>query len=171
MVGTVKKSMDTVVFRWFSKKVRHVCEGGLRRRAFADACLANVNPEFEKFAVDARRAPKRVLAAHLPNQSTNSLRHRWAAALAAENFPRPKQSKSFAVPRDDGVGFDEAQGGPPTVPDSTKPGPHQTVEPIELRSLHGALQYAKLVARAMISSCNARPRSKNGNKNGSAGIR
>src|SRR5664279_2327493 len=51
---------------------------------FVDACLADVNAEFEKFAVDARRAPKRVLAAHLPNQSTNSVRHRWAAALAAE---------------------------------------------------------------------------------------
>src|SRR5258708_34565130 len=32
MVGTVKKSMDTVLFTWFSMKVRHVCEGGFRRR-------------------------------------------------------------------------------------------------------------------------------------------
>src|SRR5258708_21118546 len=32
MVGTVKKSIETVVFTWFSRKVRHVCEGGLRRR-------------------------------------------------------------------------------------------------------------------------------------------
>src|SRR5260370_24154147 len=32
MVGTVKKSIDTVVFTWFSRKVRHVCEGGFRRR-------------------------------------------------------------------------------------------------------------------------------------------
>src|SRR5260370_22621328 len=31
MVGTVKKSIDTVVFTWFSRKVRHVCEGGLPR--------------------------------------------------------------------------------------------------------------------------------------------
>src|SRR5258708_2116809 len=31
MVGTVKKSIDTVVFKWFSRKVRHVCEGGFRR--------------------------------------------------------------------------------------------------------------------------------------------
>src|SRR5665811_2558892 len=33
MVGTVKKSIETVVFTWFSRKVRHVCEGGFRRRA------------------------------------------------------------------------------------------------------------------------------------------
>src|SRR5674476_1289591 len=31
MVGTVKKSIETVVFTWFSRKVRHVCEGGFRR--------------------------------------------------------------------------------------------------------------------------------------------
>src|SRR5664279_1123952 len=32
MVGSVKKSIETVVFPWFSRKVRHVCEGGFRRR-------------------------------------------------------------------------------------------------------------------------------------------
>src|SRR5260370_1267156 len=32
MVGTVKKSIETVVFTWFSRKVRHVCEGRFRRR-------------------------------------------------------------------------------------------------------------------------------------------
>jgi len=31
-VGTVKKSTDTRLFMWFSKKVRHVCEGGFRVR-------------------------------------------------------------------------------------------------------------------------------------------
>ena len=30
MVGTVKKSMDTVLFTWFSRKVRHVGEGGFQ---------------------------------------------------------------------------------------------------------------------------------------------
>jgi hypothetical protein len=32
MVGTVKKSMDTAVFTWFSRKFRHVCDGGFRWR-------------------------------------------------------------------------------------------------------------------------------------------
>src|SRR5260370_41573030 len=32
MVDTVKKSIETVVFTWFSSKVRHVCEGEFRRR-------------------------------------------------------------------------------------------------------------------------------------------
>ena len=32
MVGTVKKSTDTKLLRWLSKKVRQVCEGGFRWR-------------------------------------------------------------------------------------------------------------------------------------------
>src|SRR5665811_175556 len=81
----------------------------LRRRiptaghVFAHAGFADVNAQFEEFSVDARSAPKRVLAAHLPNQLTDFLRHRRAAALAAANLPSPKQSKSLAVPSDDGL--------------------------------------------------------------------
>ena len=32
MVGTVKKSTDTRLFRWLSRKVRQVCDGGFRFR-------------------------------------------------------------------------------------------------------------------------------------------
>jgi hypothetical protein len=76
---------------------------------FAYAGLADVNAELEEFTVDARSAPKRVVAAHLPNQFTDFLRYWRSPALAAANFPGPKQSKSLAVPRDDGVRFDDAQ--------------------------------------------------------------
>src|ERR1039457_5909984 len=74
----------------------------------AHARLADVNAEFEEFAVDARCAPKRVLPAHLPNQLADFLRHRRAAALTAANFPSPKQAKSFAVALDDVFVFDDA---------------------------------------------------------------
>jgi hypothetical protein len=49
----------------------------LRRRlptayeVFAHAGLADIEAEFEQFAVDAGRAPKRILAAHLANQLAN----------------------------------------------------------------------------------------------------
>ncbi len=33
MVGTTKKSVETICFAWLFKKVRHVCEGGLRGQA------------------------------------------------------------------------------------------------------------------------------------------
>src|SRR5437868_4402171 len=48
----------------------------------AHAGLADIDAEFEQFAVDAGRAPKRILAAHLPNQLANLFRHRWASGLA-----------------------------------------------------------------------------------------
>jgi hypothetical protein len=32
MVGTVKKSTETIVFTWLSRKVRQLWEGGFRRR-------------------------------------------------------------------------------------------------------------------------------------------
>ena len=41
--------------------------------------------------MDARRAPKRILAAHLPNQLANLFRHRWTPGLAVTNFPCPEQ--------------------------------------------------------------------------------
>jgi hypothetical protein len=34
-VGTAKKSMATVEARWFERNVRHVCEGGVRRRGIS----------------------------------------------------------------------------------------------------------------------------------------
>ena len=74
-----------------------------------DRFRSGINAEFEEFTVDARSAPKRILAAHLPNQLTDFQRHRRATALAAANFPSPKQSKSLAVPRDDGCRCDDAK--------------------------------------------------------------
>ncbi len=133
---------------------------------FAHARLADVNAEFEEFTVDARSAPKRVVAAHLANQFAYFLRHRWAAALAAANLPSPKQSKSLPVPRDDGCRFDDAKSRTPFGPGSTKPSPQEPVEAIELRLLHRALQYAKLVAEGDDLQLQRRPGSKNSKRGG-----
>ena len=40
MVGTTKKSVETSCFAWLFKKVRHVCEGGLRGRPMYLATVA-----------------------------------------------------------------------------------------------------------------------------------
>src|SRR5450759_4683015 len=93
---------------------------------FAHAGLADVNAELEEFPVDARSAPNRVLAAHLPNQLTDFLRHRRSAALAAVNFPSPKQSKSRAVPSYDGSRFDDAKSRAPFDPSPHKAKPTGT---------------------------------------------
>src|SRR6516164_11107825 len=63
------------------------------RHIFANAGFADVDAEFEEFAVDARRSPKRVLAAHSPNQLSNLFGHRWTPGLTTTNLPRPEQPK------------------------------------------------------------------------------
>ena len=135
-------------------------------RTFAHAGLADIDAELEEFTVDARSAPKRILATHPPNQFTGFLGHRWAAGLAAADFPSPEQSKSLAVPRDDGIRFDDAQSRAPFGPGSTKPSPQAPVESIELRLLHRALQYAKLVAEGDDLKLQRCPRLKNRQRGG-----
>ena len=44
MVGTVKKSMETICVRWFSRKVRQVCDGGLRQRTMYLLTLVSPMP-------------------------------------------------------------------------------------------------------------------------------
>src|SRR5450759_1334185 len=115
---------------------------------FAHAGLAGVNAESEELPVDARSAPKRVLAAHPPNQLTDFLRHRRAAGLAAANLPSPKQSKSLAVPRYDGFRYDDAKSRVPFGPSPTKPSPKEPVEPVQSWLLDRALHHAKLMAES-----------------------
>ena len=68
---------------------------------FAHARLAGVNAEFEEF-VDARRPPKRVLAAHLPDQPPDIHRHRgrpvWPRqTLQAQNSRNPLRCHATTV--------------------------------------------------------------------------
>src|SRR6202040_995859 len=69
----------------------------LRRRlplaydVIAHAGFADVDAEFEQFAMDAGRAPERILAAHFADQFSHVFRDRWSAQLAATDFPCPEQ--------------------------------------------------------------------------------
>src|SRR5258708_18356709 len=111
MVGTVKKSIDTVVFTWFSRKVRHVCEGGFRRRTMY--LLTLVSPTSMPSLRSSpwmRGAPQSGFSRLILRISfAYFLRHRWATALAAADLPGPEPSGSFAAPRDDGFRFDDAK--------------------------------------------------------------
>ena len=55
---------------WLCKKIRHPWLGGDRRfdHVLGDARLRDLKPELEQFVVNARRAPKRILHAHPPDQ-------------------------------------------------------------------------------------------------------
>src|SRR5260370_42541471 len=101
----------------------------LRRRlptaydVLAHAGLADIDAEFEQFAGDAGRAPKRILAAHLANQLADFFRHRWAPWLAMTDFPRPEQPEALAVPANDGFQLFDHQGRLPLDPNLAQPRP------------------------------------------------
>src|SRR5262245_23576577 len=79
----------------------------------ADAGFANIDAELEQFTVNARCSPKRILAAHLPNQLADFFRHRRPPRLAATDFPGPEQTEAPAVPSNHSVRFDDNQSRPP----------------------------------------------------------
>ncbi len=47
-----------------------------------DARLRDLKPELEQFAVDARRTPKQILRAHLPDQRAQFRLDRWSSSPA-----------------------------------------------------------------------------------------
>src|SRR5437763_4277541 len=59
--------------------------------------------------MNTRRTPARIVAAQHSNQISNLLRHPRATRLATADSPRPEQAKALAMPRDEGLGFDDHQ--------------------------------------------------------------
>src|SRR5215471_2439944 len=78
--------------------------------------LADVDAQLEQLAVDARGAPKRVVAAHLPYQFSNFHRYGRAPGLPAADLPSPEQAESFAVPGNHGIRFYDAECRAPPRP-------------------------------------------------------
>src|SRR5262249_50432672 len=78
-------------------------------RVLAHAGFADIDAQLEQFAMDTRRTPERILAAHPANQLSNLFRHRWTPGLATTNFPGPEQPKALAMPADDGFRLDDEQ--------------------------------------------------------------
>ena len=72
----------------------------VRAPVFADTGFADVDAELEQFAVDTRRSPKRVFAAHPANQLACFGRHPGTTAAAMAGFPLPVEAESLSVPGD-----------------------------------------------------------------------
>src|SRR6516164_5972070 len=61
------------------------------RHILAHTGLADVDAQLEQFAVDALRAPQRIVPAHPANQFPRFLGDRRPSRLAAPNLPGPQQ--------------------------------------------------------------------------------
>ena len=111
----------------------------------AHAGLADIDAEFQQLAVDAGCTPKRILAAHLPNQLADFFRHRWTPGLAVANFPGPEQPEALTMPANDGLRLDDDQGRSPIAPNFAQPSPEEPIGGCQFRPLHRATQDAELV--------------------------
>jgi hypothetical protein len=67
------------------------------RRRFGDGGFGNLYAQLEQLAVNARRTPVRVVAAHHSDQIADVLRYAGPTELAAANSPRPKQAEAFTM--------------------------------------------------------------------------
>jgi hypothetical protein len=90
---------------------------------FTDAALADVDAEFEQFAVDERCAPTRVLPAHPADQIPELARNERSPRLAAPHLPGPEQTKAGAMPSNDGFWVDDGEHRTPISPEAGQTDP------------------------------------------------
>src|SRR5215469_2204432 len=115
---------------------------GLRRRlaasrhVFANAGFADIDSQFQQFAMDARRTPQRIIMAHLANQFLRFVRNRRTSHWAVPNLPRPKQPKPLAVPADHRLWPDDYEGGSPTTPKPGQVCPEEAIGASQPRSFY-----------------------------------
>jgi hypothetical protein len=104
IVGTVKKSTETMDFTWLSRKVRQVWDGGLvtAHQVLAHTRLADINAQLEQLAVNPWSAPEWVFTTHGPNQRAHLFRHGRPPRLTVSDLPGPEQAKALPVPADGG---------------------------------------------------------------------
>jgi hypothetical protein len=84
-------------------------------------------PSFKQLAVNARRTPARVVAAHHPDQIADRLRYAGLTGLAAANSPRPEQVEAFTMACNRCFGLDDHQGGFPPAPQAEQPEPEDSI--------------------------------------------
>ena len=100
---------------------------GPRRPIPPNSGVAHFDPELMEFGLDARRAPGRVRAPHMDDQTPDRGVNAWAT-FSPSALPAPVGPKSSAVPADDGGRLDEDQSPAPTPrPDAPKPYPEDSI--------------------------------------------
>jgi len=103
-----------------------------------DARLCDLKPELEQFAVDARRAPKRVFDAHLPDQCTE-VRLDLRPPSPRARLPTPITAKAGPMPTHERLRLDDRED----LQNRRKPSIQLDQEPaIVVRQLDAALHLA-----------------------------
>src|SRR5262249_40005907 len=71
---------------------------GMSDHVFGNRGLRDLNSEFQQFAVDARRTPKRVVTAHCSNQIASFLWNLGTSGSPMTYFPGPIPPESLTMP-------------------------------------------------------------------------
>src|SRR3989441_12584739 len=91
--------------------------------------LRDSQAELQQLAVDPRRTPQRIRAAHLPYQIPQVPPNRGPTP-SASTLPCPVEPEAPAVPPHHGLGPHHLQGTPPILPESRH---HDPEDPVHLR--------------------------------------
>jgi hypothetical protein len=134
----------------------------MTHQILADAGFADVDTEFEQFAVNTRCSPQWILSTQFANEFSDVFRHRRPPRSTVTDLPGPEHTKALAVPSDDGVGFDDDKSGPPAAPDRAQPCPQEAIRRRQFRALHGALENTELVPECEVLQLERRSRSEGG---------
>src|SRR5256712_14049786 len=111
------------------------CSPRLRRRpprpdhVLRHRRLRDRQAELQQLAVDPRRTPQRIRAAHLPYQIPQVPPNRGPTPTASP-LPCPVEPEAPAVPPHHGLGPHHLQGTPPILPESRQ---HDPEDPVHLR--------------------------------------
>jgi len=123
-------------------------EVGAGHHVFRDSRLADVDPEFQQFAMNPRRAPTGIRLGHGANQSAEVGGHRRPTDASAAP-PCPLEPEASSVPGDYGLRLDDDERRSPFRQHTREHDPEPTVRLRELQPPRpGALQYLQLVPQS-----------------------
>lgn len=142
-----KKSMAAAWKRWFRRKVRHACEGGLPG-AGRDGGLCDMEAQLEQLSVNPRRAPSRVVSREAAHERPDFIGR--ARTTSPRGAQAPEEPEARAVPSEDGVRLHDDQELPPPRPQARDGDPEEPVERAQLRSRRSPLQNGELVAESEV---------------------
>ncbi len=78
--------------------------------------LDDGNPQFEQLPVNARIAPQRVGAVHLPDQGNDVRANGSRTGFVRTTLSAPKEAKTRSMPLDDGVRLKHSKRHFPSIP-------------------------------------------------------
>jgi len=117
----------------------------LANHLLADGSLSDGNPKFEQLSVNARSAPQRVGAVHLPDQGNGVRANGSPAGFVGTTLPSPKEAETRSMPLDDGVRLKQSKRHFPSTPSVGEPDPKCSVQWREAGALGASVQDEQLV--------------------------